>query len=132
MFGEALWKAERFIFGSASGWIGSEGKFQKDTYHRSEELPIPTVGLHTSVSASSIKILVFGWLFACILEASVIALTIRRITNKSCAMQELDCRDKAAGSYTYLVGGMREGKCWKKRSNNYTNQLCYTVKSVKW
>lgn len=60
MIGEALWKAERFKFGSAPGWIGSEGKFQKDTYHRSEELPIPTVGLHTSVSASSIKILVFG------------------------------------------------------------------------
>lgn len=54
------------------------------------------MGLHSSVSASSIKILVFHWLFARILEASVIAVTIRRITNKRYAMQELDCRVKAA------------------------------------
>jgi len=65
----ALCKAERFGSESARGWIGSEGKFERDRYHRpdegqsAEELPVPAVGLCTSVSASSSKILVFGWLW---------------------------------------------------------------------
>lgn len=48
--------------------IGSDGKFQRDRYHRpeegqsAEELPIPAAGVCTSVSASSSDILVFGWL----------------------------------------------------------------------
>lgn len=68
MIGGHFGKAGRFVFESALGWSGSEGKFQRDRYHRleerqgAEELPFPAVGLCISISASTSRILVFGWL----------------------------------------------------------------------
>lgn len=60
---EALWRAERYIFASASGWSGSERRFQRDRYHRPEDQAKTwrADSLCTSFHAFPSKILVFVW-----------------------------------------------------------------------